>query len=315
MDAWKRILKIELTSIELKQRVTIGGTEDKDNLYINVSGTKYPAILKDGGVISIKNMDYSMIVKLIVGHFYDIRIIAGYEGSDPNHKGEGMTIFKGSVAFISQKINPTRDSECYINFASDVVAKYSQNRMNLALNSSINLFSAFEYICMRSGMRQVHIDPDLKKKFLDEAKAYYASASTILNSQTLQGGDYTLSTGDEEGTVIDITTTRHKRLIKLTSRDIPFLNQPTVSSEGLSFTILPVFGFKVGDIVELDNSIIDISSAAAEAKNVFNSNYMDTNGQYMIVQIEYTLQNRGDTFELKIKGRALDIIKKVQTSE
>lgn len=314
MDAWKRILKIELTSYTLGQQIVLGGKET-DNLYINVNGSKYPALLKDGGVITVKNLPYSTIVKIIVGRFYKIRIIAGYEGSDPKNKGQGMTIFDGSVSFISNKINPTRDSECYINFASDVVAMYSQNRMNLALNSSINLYSAFEYICTRSGMRSVHIDPELKKTFLNEAKAYYASASTILNSQALQGGEYTLSSDGSEGTVIDVTTRKGKRLIALNSRDIPFLNQPTVSSEGLSFTILPIFSFKIGDIVQMDNSIIDISSAAAEAKNVFNSNYMDTNGQYMIIKIDYQLQNRDHNFQFKIQARALDIISKIEVNQ
>lgn len=314
MDAWKRILRIELTSRVLKQTIVLGSKED--NLNIKISGTKEPAILKDGGVISINNMDYSLIVKIIVGKFYDIKIIAGYEGSDPRDKGKGMTIFKGSVAFISNKINPTRDSECYINFASDVVAMYSQNRMNLALNSSINLYSAFDYICYQSKMgKNVHIDPHLKELFLNEARNYYATASTILNSVTIQGGEYTISTDGSEGTVIDITTTKGKRLINLSGRDVPFLNQPTVSTEGLTFTILPVFSFKVGDIVQMDNSIIDISSSSREAYNVFNSNYMDTNGQYMITKIAYELNNRADTFQFVITGRALDIIKKVMVNK
>lgn len=314
MDAWKRILRIELTSRVLKQTIVLGSKED--NLNIKISGTKEPAILKDGGVISINNMDYSLIIKIIVGKFYDIKIIAGYEGSDPRDKGKGMTIFKGSVAFISNKINPTRDSECYINFASDVVAMYSQNRMNLALNSSINLYSAFDYICYQSKMgKNVHIDPHLKELFLNEARNYYATASTILNSVTIQGGEYTISTDGSEGTVIDITTTKGKRLINLSGRDVPFLNQPTVSTEGLTFTILPVFSFKVGDIIQMDNSIIDISSSSSEAYNVFNSNYMDTNGQYMITKIDYELNNRADTFQFVIRGRALDIIKKVMVNK
>ena len=60
----------------------------------------------------------------------------------------------------------------------------------------------------------------------------------------------------------------------------------------------------------IDNKILDESINDAEnVSSTFNTNYMDTNGYYMILQINYELANRGDSFHYNITARALDLIK------
>ena len=312
-DTWRRILRIELTSTKLKSKIVIGDKEE-ENLAINVSGTKYPAMLKDKGVISIMNLDYSTILKIQLGEYYKIKIFAGYKGSNFANPGTGFEVFSGSVAYISVKIKTRFDWECYINYASDVVAQYSQNRMNLAFNSSLNVFTAIDYVCGASGMKNYTIDPDLKKQFINQVNEYFDKASTILDSTTMNAGTYLISSDGTDGSVIDVTSTNGKRVLVLNSDMIPVINgNPTLSSDGLHMTLLPVYNFKIGDIIQIPNSIIDFSSNSAEAyENGFNPNYIDKNGLYMILEISYTLGNRSDTYQYQIKGRALSIIKQFE---
>lgn len=312
-DSWRRILRVELISVKLKSKIVLGDLEEQ-NLAMTINGSKYPAMLKDKGVISIMNLDYSTILKIQLGEYYKIKIFAGYKGSNFANPGVGFELFNGSVAYISVKVKSRYDWECYINYASDVVAQYSQNRMNLAFNSSINVFTAIDYVCGASGMKSYTIDPDLKNQFINQVNEYFDKAATILDSTTINAGTYLISSDGTDGSVIDVTSSRGKRVIILNPDLVPFINgNPTLSSDGLSMTVLPIFNFKVGDVIQIPNSIIDFSSSNAEAyNNGFASNYIDKNGRYMIIEINYQLGNRSDTFQFQIKGRALSIIKQFE---
>lgn len=323
MKCWMRLLRIELTSKLNPRDVMVFGNTSKqtgttyqhglpsptinDCLTIKVDGTKYPATNKDKGVITIINLAYDTLIKIKLGMYYKIKILCGYSSwnKDP------FTIFEGEVAHISQKIYSAHDTETYIQFASKLVASYSQNRMNFTLNSGINVYSAMAYMLRAQGVQNKHIDPALKNSFINEVKTYYGKASTILDSATLsQVGNYDISTDGVDGNVIDITTVNNKRTIHIDSKSIPIgSGNPTVSSEGLAITLLPLMNFKVGDILHIDNALIDISINSADVTSTFNSNYMDTNGKYIIYELRFTLENRGNSFQYNIKARALDIIK------
>ena len=327
MKCWMRSIRIELISVKNGQKMVFGDDPNKkeqsrkykygvpqptinDALTIKVSGSKYAATNKDKGTVSIFNLTYETITKIIIGEYYKINIYCGYKSI-----GDPMCIFSGSVAYISPKIYSNHDKECYIIFASDLVARYSQNRMRFTLNSSVNLFAAINYMMLSQGANGYHIDENLKQAFVNEIKDYYNSASTILNSATLSNsGSYDISTDGTDGNVIDVTTTKGKRIIEINMGDIPMASgNPTVSSEGLNISLFPVRNFKPGDILHVDNALIDVSISNAESViNTFNTNYMDTNGYYMIIELNYNLENRGDNFQYNIKARALDIIKKIR---
>lgn len=323
MKCWMRILKIELIS-QVNGKVLVFGNNTKqttrnymygvpaptcnDNLNIQVSGAKYPSALKDKGTVTIYNLTYATISEIILGKFYKIKIYAGYQSWNE----EPFLIFNGSVAYISQKVHSNHDTECYIIFTSDVVANYSQNRMNLTLNSGINLYAAINYMLYTQGISNAHLDENLKNAFLNEIYNLYGTASTILDSATLSNtGDYTISVDGTDGTVIDVTTVKGKRFIKIDTKYIPIGgSNPKVTSSGLAITLLPICNFKVGDVLCIDNKILDESINDAEnVSSTFNTNYMDTNGYYMILQINYELANRGDSFHYNITARALDLIK------
>ena len=201
--------------------------------------------------------------------------------------------------------------------------------MNFSINSGVNLFAAMNYMLASQGVTNRNIDANLKNNFINEYKYFYGKANTILDSATLNSaGDYVISTDGIDGNVIDVTTIKGKRVINIHDSAIPIgSGNPTVSSEGLNITLLPIQNFKVGDILKINNALINASVSSAEnASSTFNTNYMDYSGgslvdengnyrkegsygYYMIYEMHYTLENRGSTFQYQIKGRALSIIK------
>lgn len=306
---WMRVLKIELIS-RITSKALVFGDNGDSNLKITVTGTKFPATNKDKGTIKIFNLTYTTIFKIMHGEYYKVRIYSGYQG------GNVVKIFDGSVSYISNKIHSAHDWECYINFASDVVANYSQKRINFNLNSSINYWTALDQICRSTGINDANIDESLKDYVLKETEAGYKSFSTILESNTFNtSGEYLLNT-DGVGSVIDITTLKNKRVIKIDTSKIPIGGgNPRISSEGLEMQLLPNFDYRVGDILKIDNSILDVSIQSADVSSTFTTNYMDTNGMYMIKELSFTLENRGDTFMYYVKARAVDWIKQFMTEE
>ncbi len=309
---WMRRVKLIFKSKTNNTEIVVGDNSS-DNLNISIEGSKSPACVSDKGVITIYNLNYNIINQIIIGKYYILDIWVGYRGL----KGEGtmFNIYSGEVTYISQKIQSHKDYVCYIAYGSKTLAAYSQNRINFGLNSSINVYSAVDQVLRKTGMdmNYVNIDDELKNRVLREFEYAYGTASTILDSSTLnQSGDYVISSDGTDGCLIDVTTVSGKRRIPIT-RDMIMNGNPTVSSAGLQINLLPVMNFKVGDILQIDNGYVDISTSQADVKSVFNPNYMDTNGEYMIINLNYTFQNRGNSFGYSIKARALDIIAKVSS--
>ena len=306
---WMRSIEVILTSRKIKKSM-IFGTDDKYQFTMDITGTKNLALNKDSGTFRIHNLEYDKIAQIVLDEYYIIEIKAGYKSL-----GNLPTIFKGEVSYISQKIHSKHDTETYITFASTVVARYSQKRMNFNLNSGINLYAALNYVCKISGVgKNVKIDPRLQKEFLTNVYTNYNTVTSVFDNLTATSGNYFLSSDYSEGNVINCTTIDDKRKIKIDPNTINITRgNPTVTSAGLQITLLPTFNYMPGDIILVDNSLIDISvSNASAVPSTFNQNYLDTQGQYMIIEITYHFQNRGAAFEYNIRARALDIIRKIQ---
>ena len=307
---WMRQIEVILTSRKCNKAMKFS-TDDKYQFNMDIMGTKNLALNKDKGTLTIYNLEYDKMMETILLEYFIIEIKIGYKST-----GNLMTIFKGEVSYISQKIHSHHDVETYITFASTIVARYSQSRMNFNLNSGVNIYSALNYICKLSGIgNKARINPNLKKEILTKIYTNYNTASTVFDNLTSTSGEYYLSTDYSEGNVINCTTINDKRKIKVDPNTINITRgNPTVTSAGLKITLLPTFNFMPGDILIIDNSILNVSIRDAESvTSTFNTNYLDQNGMYMIISIEFHFQNRGDAFELNITARALDIIKKIQT--
>ena len=153
MKAWMRVLRVTLTSRKLKKQMVFGNSQFTTgfDLAIDVSGYKYLSSLKDNCTVKLTNLTYNEVMQIIVGEFYDVKIEAGYRDSSV------QTIFDGGVLYISNAREDATTNTVIILCASKLVARYSQSRINLTLNSGINMYSAIKFGLKRAGISEVTI--------------------------------------------------------------------------------------------------------------------------------------------------------------
>jgi hypothetical protein len=278
---------------------------------IKITGSKYLATLKDNGVVEISNVEYDTIAMIMLEEMYDITIKVGYEST-----GTLETYFHGEVSYMSQKIHSHHDITLYLTYASRAVAAYSQKRINFTGTSSVNVYTMLQYLTSLVG-DSATLSSSLKQQTVDHVITESGTFTDLITECTANLGEtYQFSTDDSiSGTVISCTTFTDKRFINLVNLGgtISIKNgNPTVTSSGLDITLLPIMNFVPGDIIQIDNGWIDLSSGmnnTDSVKSTFNTSYIDKDGQYMIYEIYYAFANRGSEFELHIKARALDYYK------
>ena len=62
----------------------------------------------------------------------------------------------------------------------------------------------------------------------------------------------------------------------------------------------------------IDNAILDVSiSDPNSVASTFKTNYLDSNGAYMIMELDYNFSNRDKVFEINVRARALSIISNI----
>lgn len=306
MEAWKRELKVVLTSTLLKKKITFGESK-KTNLRISITGNKYLSSLKDSFTIKITNLTYNEIIQMIRGNYYDIEIYAGYQ-SLGSHR-----IFKGGVLYITNSYETDKSHVANILCTSNLIAKYGQSRMNLGLKSGINMYAAISFLCKRAGIQNPNIDEDFKNRLIREASDISSTVGSWLDNFATNN-NFVLNSDESLNHQVSIWNPYRKdsRLIILDSSKIILTNgYPTLSSEGLYMTVLPTFNFMPGDTIQIDNSIIDISVTSNSTRYSNVGYYLDEKGQYMIMQIEYSLQNRGSGFSLRLLCKAKSLVRQL----
>ena len=305
--AWKRVLTVVLTSTKLKKSFTFGANylKGKDDLNIKASINKFMSSLKDTCVVEIDNLTYNEITQIIMGEFYNLQIWAGYE------KGNINKVFDGGVLYLSNKLNDDKTSTLIILGASQLVAKYGQSRINLSLNSGINLYSAINFICRRAGIQNSNVSTQFKKVFLQEVMNVNDSVGSWLDKLASNNGSYiTNSDGILENTFsIFDSAVSNSRVIALKNSDILLTGGfPRLTNEGLELTLLPTFNFICGDVIKIDNSILDISVTSQQEISKNYGAFFSQKGEYMITEMIYVLQNRGPSFNLKLNCKNRDRI-------
>ena len=307
MEAWMRALTITLTSTKIKKQMTFGANyvQNRPDLNIDVTVNKYMSSLKDSAVIQIDNLTYNEITQIILGEFYDVDIWCGYRNAAVNK------IFSGGVFYISNRLNPDRTHTAIIICTSKMVAKFGKNRLNLTLNSGINLYAAINFICRRAGMTDANISTQLKKQFLDEVMNVNDNVSSWLdkicktNTNLIPNAD---SITGQTFSIFDAVKS-NSRVIKLTPGNILLTGgYPRLTTDGLKLTLLPTFNFMCGDVVQIDNSIIDISVSTRDEVMKNYASYFSAKGQYMIFEMSYHLCNRNKEFTLALQCKNRDRI-------
>lgn len=305
MFAWKRLLEVTLTTQE-----RVGGKVrqlkfGKSNGYsIRVVGTKLMSSLADQCTIYISNLPYSVIMQIIASKYYDVEIKAGYETCGTK------TVFNGGLLYISNRFDDTKTNTAILICASKLVARYGQSRMNLTLNSGINLYAAINYAARRMGIRDTAISTQLQRLLTQQVTSLNTTFPEFLNNLAKQNESFIINADNTLGNTFSLydSNKSNMRIIRLSRNNIDLSGgYPTLTNDGLSLTIMPTINLMCGDVIQIDNSLIDIS---VQNKSEITSNYayyFNENGYYTLYQISFTLENRGPSFsyDLLCKNRSL----------
>lgn len=300
--AWLRVLHVTLISTKLNLSMTIGA-DKVINPTISVTGHKYLSPLKDECTIEITNLSYAEIVQIIDGQYFDAYVRCGYQGSNE------MTIFKGGVLYVTNDIDDVESNVVTILCASQIVAKLAQSRLNLSFNSGINLYSAIKFLCDTSGIKNSHIDDGLRVTYLNDIISANDSTGGWLERLTTQFDGTYANTGGAGGSDLSVMNVFKStpRIIKLNERTITLVNgKPKLSSDGLKISVMPTFEFNPGDVISIDNSMLNLSDFGPY--QVIEP-YLDKDGQYMIFEMNYVLENRGNAFSIELLCKARQMFK------
>lgn len=306
MQAWLRHLQIELTSNVLKKKLTFGVNylDDKDDLYIDVQCFKYLSSLKDEATIKIKNLTMSEVVQIIDGKYYDVTIKCGYKSSSV------MTIFSGSVMYVSNSIDDRKSNTVIILCASKFLAKYGQTRLNLSMTSGINIYSAINFICRRSQIPNTNVSEQFKKQFLQTVEnVNNTTAASWIDTLCSNNSSFMINVDASNTSIMSIfdAAKSNNRIITLRNDNIILQNYPQLTTNGFTLNVMPTFNFMPGDVIKIDNSILQIPVYNKSEISKSYGNYLDKDGCYLVFEVRYNLQNRGSIFstELLCKSKSL----------
>lgn len=296
-------------------RVVFGDNTDTENFQIRISGTKFLALTKDNGTVEISNVSYDTIALIQALQLYRIEIKVGYHNT-----GSLETIAKGEVSFITQKIHSRHDSTLYISYASELVAGWSQSRINFSIRSGVNYYAMIQQLFLNQGANRKDlsaISPTLQQEVIDRILSDNASSTSIVEYalSTNKNGLYVSADSSYYGSLLNVKTLEESRLIDLPLDSIFIVDgNPKLTSNGLELKLLPFRNFCPGDVIRIDNAIIDLSTgltSTESARQTYNTSYLSPNGTYMIRQVDYVFENRGKNFYLNLNCLSTDIYKGV----
>ena len=305
---WMRVLKIILKqNLGSKARIiTFGDNWPNEDLSIKVNINKYMSPVKDSCLITIQNLTYYQIVQIMTGKFYSVEVVCGYR------YGNQFTVFKGGILRISNTLNDDRTNTVNILCGSDLIARYSQNSLNFNLNSGINVYSAIKFMAKMSGVKDadLNISTQFKKQVIQDNSSSNDTLGSFLSNLGNTNSSYIMNSDASNGSTFSIFDARKSNNRVITLKDVNFIGgYPSLTSEGLQFSILPSFNFMCGDVVIVDNSLITLENITSQSQiSEQPGMYLDKNGAYMILEIKYTLQNRGSGFTCTIYSRARSLI-------
>ena len=308
---WIRKLIVKLTSQKVKKSYTFG-TFDNENLSMHISGYKYMSTLKDSCTIEIKNLSYAQVIDIINSEYYDVEVKCGYK------YGSITTIFKGYVIYISNNLETDKTHTISILCGSNLIAKYKQKRLNISLNSSINIYTALKFLTKAADVTKTNIDLSMIQTLSNDITNVNTTFANFVDNLTTNRPNFAVSTDSTFGSdfsIYDFLKTK-KRVIKLQKDWIALTGgYPRLTSEGLRMTVLPTTNFVCSDIIQVDNALINVYASSESEANKMYANYLDKEGQYLIYQIKYDLENYGSSFSIELLCKSLTNMRKMLGKE
>ena len=310
-----RVLEVYFYSDDNNRGISFGTNwrKDKskigDEVSISITGTKYLSPMKDNFTITISNLTYNEILYLIEAKMYRVVIKAGYRN------GNIVDIFNGYVIYVSNYQEDRTTNKVVILCGNKVVAEYGQKKLNLSINSGINMYSALKFVLRRGGITNPHIDPTFKNRILQDmvsvenqqvgqrVESFCNTYNFASDGDSLNGGDLSIMSPSK-------TT---KRLIKLTSDRCILVNgYPKLTSEGIMMTILPTFDISTLNTIQIDNSILNMSvSSYSSAADLNITHFLDPEGYYIVYQLSYNLSNRERMFNITLNAKSKNLFGKI----
>ena len=305
---WLRVLKVKLkraVDSSSAKEIVFGDNFPDYDLNIQVNVYKYMSALKDYCTIKIDNLSYSEVIQIVMGKFYSVEIVAGYRN------GNQMTVFKGAVLRINNTLlSQNRTNQIIILAGCNLIAKFSQATLNFSLQSNLNTYSAIKFITERAGVKNSSVSTQLKKSFLNQVKTETNTAGSFLEALANNNSTYILNSDSSDGMTFSIydAALSNNRIIKIKNMQL-IGGYPQLSKDGLTLSVLPTFNFMCGDVIKVDNSVISLQSTLSTS-NLSNQPgyYLDKDGAYMIVQVDYELTNRSSEFSCNITAKARSLI-------
>lgn len=311
LAAFRRSIKITLSNSQGNRFIIDLSDPSINQLKVSIELHKYMSALKDEGTINITNLDYIYVTSIINQKIYDCKIEVGYGG----YLNE---VFDGAISYISMAVNSERENVTTISLRSKVVAKFMQNRINLTLNSGINTYAAIKYILRASGIAQndSNIDKQYKQSVLNFASTINKNQGYWIEQLIEQNDSLVTAIGNSGSS--DTSTLRiydaSKNLpnpIKISSNYILAQGYPTANSQGVNLSVIPYRNFNVGDVIQIDKSLVNISGELSGALQAFGTSaeeLMKTDQSYMILDIELSINNREGSFIYKFNCKRTDLI-------
>ena len=306
MKCWMRILSVRLTSTKFKKTLIFGENyrKNEDDFYITVNGNKYMSALKDEFVVRISNLTYSEIVQIVDGQFYDIEIQAGYRSTGPK------TIFKGGVIYISNEKTDMTTNTVILLCGSQLVAKYGQTRINLTLNSGVNMYAAITYAAKKAKLPTSNVSNRMLLQILQNPETINESFISWVEKLGIQNETYATNSDSILNSVFSIydMSNDNYRTLQLNKNSVLLVNgYPKLTNDGVTFTMLPTLSLICGDTIKIDNDLIDVSASSRFEANKNYGMFLDVNGMYKVYQMRYSLSNRDNNFNCQVicKSNAL----------
>lgn len=313
---WIRVLYVRFYNEANTMSLTIGkSVDDSQKPMISVSGNKYLSPVKDNFTVKIYNLTYKQLIDIMEKKLFRIQIFCGYLDNQPFDSFDGKKIFDGGVINIVNDKKDWKDNVATFVCASRFVAKAQEWRCNVSFQSGINLYSAIKYIGKRAGMTNMNIDDSFKYKFLSEASTAESSPASYLEKISESNNSYFMNTDYSNGSEVNIFDSSRKtnrQIIIDPNKGMIIGDAPELTSNGLTWTSLPVTNYLPGDLAKIDNALINVSSGQdsySGATSAPNAVYFDNQGLYYIFDLSYNLNNTSGDFLVKIHCKSKSLFK------
>src|SRR5690606_4765979 len=109
----------------------------------------------------------------------------------------------GKVLYISQERESRETTIAHVICVSKLVGLY-KSKLNLTLNSGINMYAALDFVLKRGGVRDSNISEEFKRKFITDITSFKGTPSSILDMFSTNSSSYAVQVDASEGSIVSI---------------------------------------------------------------------------------------------------------------